>query len=110
MSLNSRHCSSYKVQTRMIAFGLAHPTGAMSGARTSGRDGWHQSIRTRSSEPVAHGPSLKERLDKPTLDKLYNTHGLSTVQIAERFCTRSPQILKLMSEYGIERRSRGGKT
>jgi hypothetical protein len=57
---------------------------------------------------VAHGPSLKERLDKVTLDKLYNTHGLSTVQIADRFGTRSPQILKLMSEYGIERRSRGG--
>jgi hypothetical protein len=59
---------------------------------------------------MPRGPSLKERLDKPTLEKLYNS-GLSTVTIVHRYGTSSPQILKLMTEYGIPRRSRGaGKT
>ena len=54
---------------------------------------------------------MKERLDKTTLIKLYEASGLSTVQIAERYSVRSPQVLKLMLEYDIPRRSRGaGKT
>ena len=60
---------------------------------------------------MPRGPSLKERLDKATLVRLYDFAGLSTVQIAERYGTKSPQILKLMEDYGIPRRSRGaGKT
>ena len=60
---------------------------------------------------MPRGPSLKERLDKATLVRLYDFSGLSTVQIAERYGTKSPQILKLMEDYGIPRRSRGaGKT
>jgi hypothetical protein len=60
---------------------------------------------------MPRGPSLKERLDKPTLLRLYEASRLSTVQIAERFGVKSPQILKLMDEYEIPRRSRGaGKT
>jgi transcriptional regulator of aromatic amino acid metabolism len=56
---------------------------------------------------MPRSPSLKERLDRATLEKLYNQAGLSTVQLAQRFGTSSPQILKLMDEYGIPRRSRG---
>jgi hypothetical protein len=56
---------------------------------------------------MPRGPALKVRLDKPTLETLYEGNGLSTVQIAERYGTSSPQILKLMVEYGIARRSRG---
>lgn len=60
---------------------------------------------------MPRGPSLKDRLDKSTLTRLYEVSRLSTVQIAERYGARSPQILKLMVEYGIPRRSRGaGKT
>ena len=60
---------------------------------------------------MPHGPALKQRLDKATLDKLYHKDGLSTVQIGLRFGAHSPQVLKLMKEYGIARRSRGaGKT
>jgi hypothetical protein len=60
---------------------------------------------------MPRGPSLRERLDKATLEKLYNQSGLSTVQIASRYGSNSPTILKLMNEYGIPRRSRGaGKT
>ena len=60
---------------------------------------------------MPRGPSLKERLDKSTLDKLYNESGLSTVQIASRYGSNSPSVLKLMKEYGIPRRSTGtGKT
>lgn len=60
---------------------------------------------------MPHGPSLKERLNKRTLNKLYNEAGLSTVQIGARYGARSPQVLKLMDEYDIPRRSRGaGKT
>ena len=60
---------------------------------------------------MPRGPSMKERLDKTTLIKLYEASGLSTVQIAERYSVRSPQVLKLMLEYDIPRRSRGaGKT
>lgn len=54
-----------------------------------------------------HGPSLKERLDRPTLLRLYETSGLSTVQIGERYGVRSTQILRLMEEYEIPRRPRG---
>jgi hypothetical protein len=60
---------------------------------------------------MARGPSLKERVDKATLERLYNQSGLSTVQIAQRYASNSPAVLKLMDEYGIPRRSRGaGKT
>lgn len=60
---------------------------------------------------MPRGPSLRERLDKQALDKLYTRDGLSTVQIARRFGTQSASVLKLMAEYGIARRSRGaGKT
>jgi hypothetical protein len=56
-------------------------------------------------------PSLKQRLSKAKLESLYHHSGLSTATIAERYGAKSPQILKLMEEYGIERRSRGaGKT
>ena len=55
-----------------------------------------------------HGPALKQRLDKPTLLRLYEVSGLSTVQIGERYGVRSTQILRLMDEYEIPRRSRGG--
>ena len=55
--------------------------------------------------------SLRERLDKATLEKLYVEAGLSTVVIASRYGSNSATVLKLMSEYGIPRRSRGaGKT
>jgi hypothetical protein len=60
---------------------------------------------------MPRGPTLRERLDKQTLEKLYNENGLSTVAIARRFGATSPHVLKLMKEYGIERRSRGaGRT
>jgi hypothetical protein len=60
---------------------------------------------------MPRGPPLKVRLDKATLERLYNQSGLSTVQIAQRYGSNSPTILKLMDEYGIPRRSRGaGKT
>jgi hypothetical protein len=47
---------------------------------------------------------LKDRLDKETLECLHLRHGLSYVEIAERFGTRSGNITKLMDEYGIPRR------
>ena len=56
---------------------------------------------------MPRGPTLKERLDKPTLEKLYERDGLSTVQIGSRFGAQSSNVLKLMDEYGISRRSRG---
>lgn len=60
---------------------------------------------------MPRGPSLRERLDKLTLEKLYNEAGLSTVQIAQRYGSNAPAVLKLMEEYVIPRRSRGaGKT
>lgn len=46
-----------------------------------------------------------------SLKKLYKDSGLSTVQIAERYGTHPPVVLRLMNEYRIARRSRGaGKT
>ena len=60
---------------------------------------------------MPRGPSLRERLDKDTLEKLYHEAGLSTVQIAIRYGSNSPAVLKLMDEYGLARRSRwAGKT
>jgi hypothetical protein len=57
------------------------------------------------------GPTLRDRIDKNTLEKLYLQSELSTNTIASRYGTTSPAILKLMKEYGIPRRSRGaGKT
>jgi hypothetical protein len=55
---------------------------------------------------MPRGPTLRERLDKASLERLYAS-GMSTVDIAERYGTRSPSILKLMADYGIARRSRG---
>lgn len=59
------------------------------------------------SDRMPRGPSLRERLDKATLEKLYNQARLSTVTIAARYGSNSPAVLKLMDEYGIARRSRG---
>lgn len=56
---------------------------------------------------MSRGPSLRQRLNKATLEKLYHKDGLSTVQIGARYGAHSPNILKLMDEYGIPRRSRG---
>ena len=49
---------------------------------------------------------LRERLDKETLDRLYHDVGLSYFEIAERFGTRSANVIKLMDQYGIQRRTR----
>jgi hypothetical protein len=54
-------------------------------------------------------PSLKERLDKSTLAKLYELSGLSAANIAERYGTSERQITKLMQGYGIARRGRGDR-
>ena len=60
---------------------------------------------------MMRGPSLKERLDKPTLLRLYEFAGLSSAMIAERYGAKPSQIIRLMDEYDIPRRSRGaGKT
>lgn len=60
---------------------------------------------------MLRGPSLRQRLDKRTLEKLYVEEALSTVTIAARFESNPTSVLKLMDEYGIPRRSRGaGKT
>jgi hypothetical protein len=60
---------------------------------------------------MPRGPSLKQRLDKATLERLYNQAGLSKVQIARRYGSNSPAVLRLMDDCGIPRRSRGaGKT
>ena len=50
---------------------------------------------------------LRERLDKPTLEKLYEEHGLTTVQIADRYGSFSSNVIALMEKYGIPRRSKG---
>jgi hypothetical protein len=47
---------------------------------------------------------LRDRLDKETLERLHLRAGLSYVEIAERFGTRSGNVIKLMDEYGIPRR------
>ena len=60
---------------------------------------------------MSYGPSLRKRLDKTTLEKLYVHSKLSSVVIASRYGTQPSRILKLLEEYGIPRRSRGaGKT
>ena len=56
---------------------------------------------------MSRGPTLKQRLNKATLEKLYLRDGLSTMQIGARYGAHSPQVLSLMVEYGIPRRSRG---
>ena len=56
---------------------------------------------------MLRGPTLKERLDRPTLVRLYEFTGLSSVEIAERYGVKPSTILKLMAEYGIPRRWRG---
>ena len=62
--------------------------------------------RLRNSMPR---DSLRERLDKATLEKLYCEVGLSSVQLAERFGVRPNHVRKLMAEYGIPRRPRGAQ-
>jgi hypothetical protein len=60
---------------------------------------------------MPRGLSLRDRLDKATLEKLYLDAGLSTVVIAPRYGSNSSAVLRLMNEYEIARRSRGaGKT
>jgi hypothetical protein len=49
---------------------------------------------------------LKERLDKTTLERLYHRAGLSYAEIAERYGTRSANVIKLMDEFGVPRRKR----
>jgi len=51
--------------------------------------------------------TLRERLDKATLEKLYCEVGLSSVQLAQRFGVQPTHVRKLMAEYGIPRRPRG---
>lgn len=59
---------------------------------------------------MRNGP-LRDRVGKAMLDKLYTDAGLSSTAIAERYGSRSATVLKLLSEYGIPRRTRGvGKT
>jgi hypothetical protein len=50
---------------------------------------------------------LRERLDKSTLQKLYNEQGLTTVQIADRYGSFSSNVIVLMEKYRIPRRSQG---
>jgi hypothetical protein len=50
---------------------------------------------------------LKERLDKATLEKLYNEQRLTTVQIAQRYGSASSNVIVLMEKYQIPRRSLG---
>lgn len=52
---------------------------------------------------------LRERLDRETLERLYHGAGLTYVEIAERFGTRSGNVIKLMDDYGIPRRKRQGR-
>ena len=54
-------------------------------------------------------PPLRDRLDKATLQKLYNEQGLTNVQIAQRYGAASSNVVVLMDKYGIPRRPRGGK-
>jgi hypothetical protein len=50
---------------------------------------------------------LRERLDKATLERLYDDQGLTTVQIAHRYGSFSSNVIVLMEKYGIPRRSQG---
>jgi hypothetical protein len=52
--------------------------------------------------------SLRERVDKEMLHRLYWDDGLSTKQIAMRLKSYSSNVIALMEKYGIPRRSRGG--
>jgi hypothetical protein len=52
--------------------------------------------------------ALREALDREKLSKLYLTEGLSTVVIGRRFGVSATAVLKLLNEYGIPRRTRGG--
>ena len=60
---------------------------------------------------MPYDPTLRERLTKETLEKLYCESRLSTVQIATRYGTQASRVLKLMEEHEIPRRTRGeGRT
>lgn len=50
---------------------------------------------------------LRERIDKATLQRLYWDDGLSTIDIAERYGSYSPNVIVLMKKYEIPRRSQG---
>jgi hypothetical protein len=50
---------------------------------------------------------LSERLDRATLEKLYNEHELTTGWIAERYGSTSTNVILLMKKYGIARRPKG---
>lgn len=50
---------------------------------------------------------LRKRLDKETLEQLYNGEGLTVVQIANRYHAYSCSVLTLMEKYGIPRRRPG---
>ena len=52
-------------------------------------------------------PPLRVRINKAALQKLYNEKGLSTVDIARRYSSHSPNVIALMEKYGIPRRSTG---
>jgi len=54
--------------------------------------------------------TLREKLDKATLERLYSHAGLSSVEIALRFGTQPSRVRKLMVEYDIPRRPRGTPT
>lgn len=53
---------------------------------------------------MSRGPPLRLRLDKATLEKLYNKDQLTTVQIAARFGASSSNVAVLLENYGIPRR------
>lgn len=89
---------------------------ALGGKRTLEVDAWSVSAYRRSKQHRHERdlPQLVEVLGR-AFDQA-ETRGravrvLSAVQIADRFGTQSPRILKLMEVYGVPRRSRGaGKT
>jgi len=50
---------------------------------------------------------LRDRIDKATLDKLYNEQALSTSEIAQRFGSFASNVNVLMQKYELPRRSKG---
>ena len=59
---------------------------------------------------MTRGTSLRERLNKETLEKLYNQSGLTVTQVAARYGVGHAAIIKLMAEYGMPRRPRGRRS
>jgi hypothetical protein len=58
---------------------------------------------------MPRGPTLKDRLDKPTLSRLYESCDVPAHAIAERFGATPGEISKLMKDYGIPRRTLRGR-